>query len=164
MLMVPTFEVREAGEADRQVLIGFHRSLYQAHRDEVVAAHDRPLIEYRDYERILNDDLQALLKDPSSHVLVAESQAAAVGYITGRITVEPRRVLPRRGVVEDWFVVPESRGTGVGASLLRELERRFTAAGCEVMESATWSANEGARRAHDALGFREIRVIYRKRI
>jgi len=162
--MVPTFEVREADDSDRQVLMSFHRSLYQAHRDEVVAEPDRPLIEYRDYERIVRDDLQALLRDRAGHVLVAESQDGAVGYITGRITVEPRRVLPRRGVVEDWYVVPASRGSGAGASLLRELERRFAAAGCEVMESATWSANEGARRAHDALGFREIRVMYRKRI
>ncbi len=162
--MVPTFEVREAGDSDRQVLMGFHQSLYQDHRDGVVAEQDRPLIEYRDYERILRDDLQGLLDDPSSQVLVAESRGVAVGYITGRVTVEPRRVLPRRGVVEDWYVVPASRGTGAGASLLRELEGRFAAAGCEVIESATWSANERARRAHDALGFREIRVIYRKRI
>jgi len=162
--MVPTFEVREADDSDRQMLMSFHQSLYQAHRDEVVAEQDRPLIEYRDYERILRDDLQALLDDPSSHVLVAESQGVAVGYITGRVRVEQRRVLPHRGVVEDWYVVPESRGTGLGASLLRELEGRFAAAGCEVIESATWSANEGARRAHDALGFREIRVMYRKRI
>jgi ribosomal protein S18 acetylase RimI-like enzyme len=88
----------------------------------------------------------------------------ALGYITGRVTVEPRRVLPRRGVVEDWYVAPDSRGAGVGSSLLHELEARFAAAGCEVIESATWSSNEGARRAHDALGFREIRVMYRKRI
>ncbi len=162
--MVPTFEVREAGDSDRQVLMGFHQSLYQDHRDGVVAEQDRPLIEYRDYERILRDDLQGLLDDPSSQVLVAESRGVAVGYITGRVTVEPRRVLPRRGVVEDWYVVPASRGTGAGASLLRELEGRFAAAGCEVIESATWSANERARRAHDALGFREIRVVYRKRI
>lgn len=78
--------------------------------------------------------------------------------------MEPRRVLPRRGVVEDWYVLPESRDSGVGAVLLRELEERFAAAGCELIESATWSGNEGARRAHDALGFREIRVMYRKRI
>ena len=162
--MGPTFKVREADDSDRQVLMGFHQSLYQTHRDAVVAEQDRPLIEYRDYERILRDDLQALLDDPSSHVLVAESRGVAVGYITGRVTMEPRRVLPRRGVVEDWYVVPASRGTGAGASLLRELEGRFAAAGCEVIESATWSANEGARRAHDALGFREIRIIYRKRI
>lgn len=162
--MVPTFEVREADDADRQVLLSFHSSLYQAHRDEVVAEQDLPLIEYRDYERILSDDLQALLDDPHSHVLLAESQGVAVGYITGRVSLEPKRVLPRRGVVEDWYVVQESRRSGVGASLLRELEQRFAAAGCEVIESATWSANEGARRAHDALGFREIRVMYRKRV
>jgi len=70
--------------------------------------------------------------------------------------------LPRRGVVEDWYVEESFRGSGVGKQLLAELERRFGAAGCEVVESATWSANTNARRAHEALGFHEIRVIYRK--
>lgn len=162
--MVSTIQVREAGDSDRDTLLDFHQSLYQAHRDEVVANADVPLIEYRDYDRILRDDLDALMRDQHSHVLVAESQGVAIGYITGRVTVERRRVLPRRGVIEDWYVVPASRSSGVGALLLREIEQRFAAAGCEVIESATWASNEGARRAHDALGFREIRVMYRKRI
>lgn len=162
--MATTSKVREANSSDRDLLVGFHRSLYQGHRDEVVAEEDLPLIEYRDYDRVLVDDVQALLRDRSSHVLVAESQGAAMGYITGRVVVEPGRVLPRRGVVEDWYVVPNARGAGVGALLLRELETRFADAGCQVMESATWSGNGGARRAHDAMGFREIRVMYRKRL
>lgn len=162
--MATTSKVREANSSDRDLLVGFHRSLYQGHRDEVVAEEDLPLIEYRDYDRVLVDDVQALLRDQSSHVLVAESQGAALGYITGRVVVEPGRVLPRRGVVEDWYVVPNARGAGVGALLLRELETRFADAGCQVMESATWSGNRGARRAHDAMGFREIRVMYRKRL
>lgn len=162
--MIPTVQVREARESDHEVLMDFHRSLYEDHRDQVVGKEDLPLIEYRDYDRILSDDLRALLRDRISHVLVAESGGTAVGYITGRVTVEPRRVLPRRGVVEDWYVAPASRGAGLGALLLRELEGHFRAAGCDLIESATWSGNEGARRAHDALGFREIRVIYRKRI
>ena len=160
--MISTIEVRQASGIDQEVLFGFHQSLYQAHRDRVVAKEDLPLIEYRNYDRILRDDLHALLRAQDSHVLVAESEGTAIGYITGRITVEARRVLPRRGVVEDWYVVPESRGSGAGALLLRELENRFIAAGCEVIESATWAGNEGARHAHDALGFREIRVMYRK--
>jgi ribosomal protein S18 acetylase RimI-like enzyme len=162
--MVSTIRVREADESDRDVLMRFHRALYQGHRDEVVSKEDLPLIEYQDYERILRDDLHALMRDRDSHVLVAESQGVAVGYITGRVTVESKRVLSRRGVVEDWYVAPESRRSGVGALLLREIEERFAAVGCEVIESATWSGNEGARRVHDALGFREIRVMYRKRI
>ncbi|MFW2387678.1 MAG: N-acetyltransferase family protein [Polyangiales bacterium] len=162
--MVSTIEVREAGGPDRNALLGFHRSLYQAHRDRVVSEADRPLIEYRDYDLVLSEDLQSLLRDRNSHILIAESEGAAVGYITGRVVVEPRRLLSRKGVVEDWFVEEEARGAGVGALLLRELEHRFAGAGCEVVESATWSGNDGARRAHDALGFQEIRVMYRKRI
>ena len=160
--MDPTIRVREADSTDRDLLMGFHQSLYQQHRDHVVPEHDLPLIEYNDYERMLCDDLQALLSDLKSVVLIAEADSVPAGYITGRVTVEPQRVLPRRGVVEDWYVVPQSRGTGVGRLLLRELEKRFVASGCQLIESATWSANEGARKAHDALGFHEIRVIYRK--
>ena len=51
--MVSTIEVRDADESDRDVLMSFHRSLYQGHRDKVVAKQDLPLLEYRDYDRIL---------------------------------------------------------------------------------------------------------------
>ena len=156
--------VREARQSDREALLTFHKSLYQRHRDQVVAENDLPLIAYRDYERLLADDLRALFSDQNSHVLLAEADGEPVGYITGRVAVEHGRVLPRKGIVEDWYVMPGARGKGVGAQLLGELEARFAAAGCDVVESATWSGNEGARRAHAALGFREIRVIYRKRV
>ncbi|MFZ1865243.1 MAG: GNAT family N-acetyltransferase [Polyangiales bacterium] len=157
-----TIRVRDADSTDQDLLMSFHQSLYQQHRDRVVPKRDLPLIEYNDYERILREDIRALLSDVKSVVLIAEAQGVPVGYVTGRVAVEPQRVLPRRGVVEDWYVAPESRGAGVGAMLLRELEKRFVASGCQMIESATWSANESARKAHDALGFREIRVIYRK--
>jgi ribosomal protein S18 acetylase RimI-like enzyme len=160
--MPPAIHVRDAREADRDTLFRFHKGLYEAHRDRVVAREDLPLIAYRDYERILDDDLRALMKDRDSVVLLAESRNVPIGYITGRIATEPRRVLPIRGVVEDWYVEEAARGVGAGTSLLRELEKRFTAAGCQVIESATWSSNDGARSAHGSLGFREIRVIYRK--
>lgn len=162
--MERAIRIREADRSDRELLLGFHRGLYQDHRDRVVPKGDLPLLEYRDYERVLRDDIQTLLSDENGVVLIAEAGDAPVGYITGRVTVEPQRVLPRRGVIEDWFVIPESRGSGVGRLLLGEIERRFTASGCQVVESATWPTNEGARKAHDALGFREIRVIYRKRL
>lgn len=162
--MPPATHVRDARNDDRGVLLHFHRSLYKAHRDRVVADEDLPLIEYQDYEQLLADDLRALMRDRSAHVLIAESDGQPIGYITGRITVESRRVLPRRGIIEDWYVEEDARGGGVGRQLLDALQARFRKAGCQVVESATWSHNEGARRAHDALGFREIRVIYRKPI
>lgn len=162
--MRPAIQVREADEKDRDVLLEFHDRLYRSHRDAVVAAEDLPLIEYRDYPEILADDLTALLCDRNAHMLLAETEGDAVGYITGRVTVEPSRVLPRRGVIEDWYVESRFRGTGIGRMLLQALEKRFADRGCQVIESATWSGNDRARKAHEALGFREIRVIYRKRV
>lgn len=160
--MPAAIRVRDALEEDRDLLFRFHKSLYESHRDQVVAPDDLPLIAYRDYEKILADDVRALLRDRNAHVLIAEREGQAIGYITGRSSIESRRALPRRGVVEDWYVEEGARGGGVGRQLLNALEERFRDAGCQVIESATWSGNEGARRAHDALGFREIRVIYRK--
>lgn len=154
--------VREALDSDREVLFAFHKHLYETHRDRVVPRDELELIAYHDYDRILADDLAALMRDPGAHVLLAESDDRPVGYITGRVTIESRRVLPKRGIVEDWYVEEGSRGCGVGRQLLDALEQRFAQAGCQVIESATWSGNEGARRAHEAMGFREIRVIYRK--
>jgi len=159
-----TILVREATSSDRGILWSFHRSLYVDHRNEVVPSAQLPLVSYQDYERVLRDDLDAILRDQDSVVLVAEREGSAVGYVTGRITVEPRRALPKRGVVEDWFVEPRGRGAGIGRRLLEELERRFAEAGCQVIESATWSNNQAARRAHDALEFEEIRVLYRKKL
>lgn len=161
--MSSSVRVREGRADDRDVLQGFHRKLYIQHRDAVLDAGDLPLVEYRDYEQVLHDDLSALLSDRSAIVLVAELGDEVVGYITGRVQVEPRRVLPRRGIVEDWYVDAPRRGSGVGRTLLVELEQRFAKRGCDVVESATWASNDGARKTHLALGFREIRVMFRKR-
>ncbi len=157
-------EVRLANRADRRVLLGFHRSLYEDHRNAVVAPDAVPLIAYRDYAKVLEDDVDSLLRDAESHVLLVEADGTPLGYITGRVVVDPRRVLARRGIIEDWYVEPAHRGRGVGALLLDKLEGRFAAAGCEAIESGTWSSNHGARHAHEALGYEEIRVVYRKRL
>ena len=89
-------EVRDAAQSDREALEAFHRNLYIGHRDRVVDTGDLPLVDYRDYERILAEDLASLLSDRGALVLVAESGGRVVGYITGRVRVESRRVLPRR--------------------------------------------------------------------
>jgi GNAT superfamily N-acetyltransferase len=67
-------------------------------------------------------------------------------------------------VIEDWYVLPAERGNGVGKLLLETLIERFRLAGCQVVESGTWAFNEGARKAHLALGFNEIEIKFRKRL
>ena len=156
--------IRRATRADRAVVLGFHRELYIRFRDQIARPEDLPLFAYRDLDGTLRDDVDGLLTGRDSLVLLAEQSGIPVGYITGHVEVDARRVLARKGVVEDWYVVPEGRGMGAGKLLLDTLVEAFRAAGCDVVESGTWAFNEGARRAHAKAGFTEIEVKLRRRL
>ena len=93
--MPPAIELRDAHDDDREVLLRFHKGLYEGHRDQVVDQEDLPLIAYRDYARILEDDLRALMRDRNAHVLIAETDGKPIGYITGRITTAPSSAIIR---------------------------------------------------------------------
>ena len=82
----------------------------------------------------------------------------------GHIEVDPRRVLPRKGVIEDWYVMRDERGRGTGKALMTRLLDGFRTDGCQVAESGTWAFNEGARKAHAKSGFIEIEVKFRQRL
>jgi len=97
-------------------------------------------------------------------VLVAERGTEPLGYITGHVEVDDRRLLRRKGVVEDWLVLDSERGEGVGKRLMDALVEEFRNAGCELVESGTWAFNTDARRAHARAGFDEIEVRFRKRL
>jgi GNAT superfamily N-acetyltransferase len=156
--------IRRATRADRAVVLNFHRALYVAFRDEIADPKVIPLFAYRDIEGALRDDVDALLYGDDTVVLIAERDGVAVGYISGHMEHDPRRVLTHKGVVEDWYVVQSERRQGTGMLLLDTLLEGFKEAGCDVAESATWGFNEGARAAHERAGFHEIEVRYRRRL
>lgn len=156
--------IRAATRADHAVVLRFHRELYIRHRDDIASPALIELLAYRDTERTLRDDVEGLLSGRDTRVLVAERDGRPVGYITGHIEVDPRRVLPRKGVVEDWFVMRDERGRGTGKALMTRLLDGFRDDGCQVAESGTWAFNHGARKAHAQSGFIEIEVKFRKRL
>jgi len=146
-------------------VLGFHRALYVDHAGSIVDPELAPFYAYKDLDAALRDDVDSLLEGgEETAVLIAEMDGEAVGYITGHIETDARRVLPRKGVVQDWYVSEKARGLGTGRLLLELLEEAFAAAGCGVIESTTFPFNRGARQAHEKLGFREVQIRYRKRI
>jgi len=162
--MTPRVTIRPAKRGDRSALLFFHRALYLDHRRAISEPEMLVFTEYRDMDTALQDDVDALLSNPASVVLIAHADGVPVGYITGHVETDERRALPRRGVVEDWFVDPELRRHGTGRQLLEKLVEEFRVRGCQVVESMTWTANAVGRAAHDSLGFRELQVRYRMRI
>lgn len=162
--MNPPVSIRTATRADHATVLHFHRELYIRHRDELARPDVVPLLAYRDLEGTLRDDVSGLLSSREARVLIAERAGRPVGYVTGHVEVDERRVLRRKGVVEDWYVLHEERGHGTGRLLLDHLVEHFRADGCQLVESGTWAFNEGARRAHAKAGFLEIEVKFRKRL
>lgn len=156
--------LRRAELGDRPLIEAFHRALYLEHRAAVMPAGMERLFAYRSFEAVLAEDVAAMLRDPSVVVLLALGDDSAVGYISGTIESDERRVIRRKGVVGDWYVDEAVRGTGIGRRLFETLEAIFLEAGCGLVEVATWPFNEGTRKALDRLGYSEIQITYRKEI
>jgi GNAT superfamily N-acetyltransferase len=147
----------------------FHRALYLEHRAAVMPGGMERLFAYRSFETVLAEDVAAMLRDPSVVVLLAldvgdEGPEEAIGYISGTIQNDERRVIRRKGVVGDWYVTEATRGAGIGRRLFETLESIFAEAGCGIVEVATWPFNEGTRKALGKLGYDEIQITYRKEL
>lgn len=156
--------VRAATRKDREVVLRFHRALYVDHAGSIVDPELAPFYAYRDLDAALREDVEVILSGADAAALIAELDGEPVGYITGHVEEDARRVLPRKGVVQDWFVEERARGLGAGKLLLETLEESFAESGCVVIESTTFPFNRQAREAHERAGFREVQIKYRKRI
>ena len=159
-----TLQFRRALPHDHDVVLALHRALYVTHRDAVMDPARADFYAYTDLDSALSEDVTSLLTSDEAVVLLAERGGRVVGYISGRVVEDARRVLPRRGIVEDWLVLDGERGRGVGRALMDMVTRVFREAGCSAIESATWPFNDGARRAHEGLGFTEYEIRYRKKL
>lgn len=155
-------EVRRAARADRNTLLMFHRELYVSYRDAIVDPAAAQFYAYRDLEAALRDDVDAMLHSPLATVLLAERGPKPLGYITGHIETDERRIHPTKGIVGDWFVVESARNLGVGRRLMDALLQAFRDLGASVVESCTWPFNHLAREAHRRAGFVEVEMRYRR--
>ncbi len=61
----------------------------------------------------------------------------------------------RVAYVEAWYVDPDYRGRGVGRRLMQQAEQWTVDHGLTELASDAEIDNEGGRRAHEALGFKE---------
>lgn len=156
--------LRRATRQDHAIVLRFHRALYIEFRDQIAAPELVPMFAYKDMDGTLQDDVDGLLSARSARVLLAERAGVPVGYVSGHIEVDHRRVLCRRGVVEDWYVEERERGQGTGQRLLKELFAWFRVEQCELAESGTWAFNTAARKAHARAGFHEIEIKLRRRL
>jgi aminoglycoside 6'-N-acetyltransferase I len=110
-------------------------------------------------------DMRDFLDDPTWHILLAEADGQAVGFLEASLRdyAEGCDTAPV-GYLEGWFVAEPYRRRGVGAALVRAAEAWARSRGCTEMASDAELHNLGSHRAHGALGYEEVErvVLFRK--
>lgn len=159
--MTQNVEIRSARRSDEALLRHYHQRLYQDFRSALLSpSADRPY-QHSDPRTVYAQDVRAILSDPRRRAYIAINQGNPVGYITGHIEEDDRRILARRGVIEEWYVEDTVRGQGIGRLLLDQMLRWFRKRECGVAESRTWTENKEGRARHVKAGFRECEIKYR---
>jgi hypothetical protein len=67
----------------------------------------------------------------------------------------------RKGSVQNFGVVPEHRGRGLGTVLLQKCLEGFRAAGVFRVTLEVTAKNQDAQRLYQRLGFRRLRTVYK---
>jgi diamine N-acetyltransferase len=146
--------IRPAGPDDLDALVALRPAVHDQH----VAAH--PEVFKAVTPAAARAEAAAWLAQDHAHVLLAEVDAEAVGYVYTYVASRPESgsVHARRALLVEQIAVRESaRGRGTGAALLgavRDLARRLD---IHVIDLEVWHFNGKARRFFLAHGFTPLR-------
>lgn len=100
----------------------------------------------------------------ADELLVATEGDEIVGFAS--ISLEHRLfdVVKSRGIIENLYVLPRSRGNGIGGELLNEAETRLGKRGADIICLEALKGNLTARDFYERHGFSVHRVEYTKSI
>jgi N-acetylglutamate synthase-like GNAT family acetyltransferase len=97
--------------------------------------------------------LTQLEKDPNSHLLVLEVEAAVCGSAFLTLCLDPMYGFQPYGVVENVIVLPAARSRGAGQALMAEVERVARAAHCTKLMLLSTATRTRAHSFFTRLGF-----------
>ena len=153
--------VRAATERDIPRLVGLTRLAQDLH----VAAHPDVFRPSSDLPGI--DDLfSKSISDTNQHVLVAEVDGVAVGYLCATVEREPAHTFKRdttRLYVQQIAVAADRRRRGVGRALFAAVEQIAQDQSINDIALDTWSFNEEAQDFFASLGFSVYKIKLWKR-
>jgi ribosomal protein S18 acetylase RimI-like enzyme len=104
---------------------------------------------------LARDFLRERLARDESVVFLAERAGRAVGFVQLYPVFSSTAARPRRlWILNDLFVVPEARRSGVAQALLAAARRLAEETGAAGLELVTARTNEAAQRLYTSLGWR----------
>lgn len=145
--------IRPAVNADLPELNEFLQFLVEA---------ERPFDPTLKEEKIIYYDIQELIADEKTEVLVIESDNKLVGCGYAQIrSAKPYQNHELFGYLGFMFVKPEFRGRGINNLLLNDLKQWVLSKGITEVRLEVYSDNDPAVRAYEKAGFKQILTTMR---
>jgi ribosomal protein S18 acetylase RimI-like enzyme len=149
--------IRRATTSDIEELVGLVSYIDQIHQP-----YDRRQIRQGSPQRANGQHLAKGIADPTTVVLIGETNGSIVGYARMEIknTNGNRLFNPMRlGIVHE-IVVAQSHGrNGVGTAFMEALHTEARAAGVERIQLEHYAANAAAGRLYAKLGYATMRLV-----
>ena len=121
-----------------------------------------PKRELADAWRMRRSKYVRWLEDPETFFIVAEDESGPVGYAF--VTVGPGyaswKTGDRAGELETLSVLPEHRGSGIGAALIEATWNRLVELGIDDLAITTTKTNVDSHRFYEREGFSQAFVVY----
>jgi ribosomal protein S18 acetylase RimI-like enzyme len=111
--------------------------------------------EYLDESAIISETTDEFISDPKHICFVAELENNLIGFISGCLNINEKKIYARKGYIEDWFVSENYRNQGVGKKLYNELIKEFAKEKCDNLEIHAYVSNP-AIEMYRKLGFQDM--------
>lgn len=146
--------IRNASSSDKTQLLGLLNGFSDYNLKNSYFSSDlAPFEEFKDRNKTFELVVTKYLNDENFFTFVAEESNNLVGYICGYIEERPSRVLDKKGVIEDWFVVDQFRGEKIGEQLLTALTTKFKQENCTHLGVSIYASNKDTLDIYHHLGF-----------
>ncbi|MDW6004095.1 GNAT family N-acetyltransferase [Vibrio mangrovi] len=142
-------KIRLAKSSD---LAALEKMMYDLHDEHHLACpqHFKVAKEAMEEKRIAD-----YLESPEGLVFIAELNDQCIGFVSGHfadlVSSVSRNVF--MGSIDEFYVLPQYRGQGIGSQLLKRIEKEFDDYGVQQMFVEVWDFNQSAIRLYQNLGF-----------
>lgn len=156
--------IRKLQKTDRDQLLKLFWEFHKYSKKDLVSKALQQFHEYKDIEKVYQRDVDFYIRKDEFEVFVAEADGLLVGYIAAKLINRPYRVLDKEAYIEDWFVVKEHQGKGLGEELFKTLTEELKRIGRTHIRLDTFTTNKKAQDIYHKYGFVDNTIEMYKKI
>lgn len=162
MMSQGPYTIRRAARGDARAVAQMWDRMARQHRQYDPESYDWAT----DSTEVFREHFEQMVRKENIVLLVAaDSQDQPVGYLVGLCTDAPEIfAVKRRGRINDLYVLPEQRGSGLGRRLMQAGLTGLKECGAEEVDLQVSRENTDAIRFYESLGFRSVSLRMYKRL